>query len=44
MMGWEAGRRWPVKAKEALSPHEERLTPLHTNLVFLCLREELLVH
>ena len=26
---------WPTKAKEALSPHEVRLTPLDTNPVFL---------
>ena len=28
---------WPTKAKEAVSPHEVRLTPLDTNPVFLCL-------
>ena len=25
---------WPTKAKEACSPHEVRLAPLDTNLVF----------
>ena len=25
---------WPIKAKEAPSPHEVRLTPLDTNPVF----------
>ena len=30
---------WPTKAKEALSPHEVRLTPLDTNPVFQCLEE-----
>ena len=29
--------RWPTKPKEAPSPHEVRLTPLDTNLVFQCL-------
>ena len=29
---------WPTKAKETLSPHEVRLTPLDTNTVFQCLR------
>ena len=28
---------WPTKGKEALSPHEVRLTPLDTNPVFQCL-------
>ena len=28
---------WPTKAKEGPSPHEIRLTPLDTNLVFQCL-------
>ena len=28
---------WPTKAKEAVSPHEVRLTPLDTNPVFQCL-------
>ena len=30
---------WPTKAKEAPFPHEVRLTPLDTNPVFQCLRE-----
>ena len=29
---------WPTKAKEAPSPHEVRLAPLDTNLVFQSLR------
>ena len=29
---------WPTKAKEAPSPHEVRLNPLDTNLVFQSLR------
>ena len=32
---------WPTKAKEALSPHEVRLTPLDTNPVFQCLGESI---
>ena len=31
---------WPTKAKEALSPHEIRLSPLDTNPVFQCLGTE----
>ena len=30
-------------AKEAPSPHEERLTPLNTNPVFSCLEENTLI-
>ena len=33
---WEG---WPTKAKEELSPHEVRLTPLDTKPVFLCLED-----
>ena len=29
---------WPIKAKEAPSPHEVRLVPLDTNPVFQSLR------
>ena len=32
----------PTKAKEAPSPLELRLAPLDTNLVFQCLREDML--
>ena len=33
---------WPTKAKEALSPHEVRLTLLDTNLVFQCRGEKIM--
>ena len=33
----------PTKAKEAPSPHEVRLAPLDTKLVFLCLGEDVLI-
>ena len=33
---------WKTKAKEALSPHELRLTPLDTNPVFQCLEDKLI--
>ena len=32
---------FPTKAKEALSPHEVRLTPLEGNPIFQCLPESL---
>ena len=33
---------WPTKAKEAPSPHEVRLAPLHTNPVFQSLGGDLI--
>ena len=35
---------WPIKAKEAPSPHEVRLTPLDTNPVFQYLRASPSIH
>ena len=32
---------WPIKTKEAPSPHEVRLTPMDINPVFECLRKSI---
>ena len=34
---------WPTKAKEGPSPHEARLTLLGTNVVFLSLKDDILI-